>query len=45
MEWQPIETAPKDGRKALVYRPLAENSSDEQEQKGEGNGNGRLPTL
>lgn len=25
----PIETAPRDGRKALVYRPLAENSGDE----------------
>ena len=29
MEWLPIETAPCDGRKALVYRPLAFNSSDE----------------
>lgn len=28
-EWQPITTAPKDGRKALVYRPLAANSGDE----------------
>lgn len=28
-EWQPIETAPKDGRMALVYRPLARNSHDE----------------
>lgn len=27
--WLPIETAPCDGRKALVYRPLAENSGDE----------------
>ncbi|WP_324052600.1 DUF551 domain-containing protein [Aeromonas dhakensis] len=27
--WLPIETAPHDGRKALVYRPLAENSGDE----------------
>lgn len=27
--WLPIETAPRDGRKALVYRPLAENSGDE----------------
>jgi hypothetical protein len=29
MEWQPIGTAPRDGRLALVYRPLARNSSDE----------------
>lgn len=27
--WLPIETAPHDGSKALVYRPLAENSGDE----------------
>lgn len=27
--WLSIETAPRDGRKALVYRPLAENSGDE----------------
>ena len=27
-EWQPIETAPNDGRIALVYRPLAEKSFD-----------------
>ena len=27
--WLPIEIAPHDGRKALVYRPLAENSGDE----------------
>jgi hypothetical protein len=27
-EWQPIETAPRDGSKFLAYRPLAENSSD-----------------
>lgn len=27
--WLPIEIAPRDGRKALVYRPLAENSGDE----------------
>ncbi len=29
MGWQPIETAPGDGRMAIVYRPLARNSSDE----------------
>jgi hypothetical protein len=28
-DWQPIETAPRDGRLALVYRPLARNTSDE----------------
>lgn len=27
--WQPIETAPRDGRMALVYRPLALKSGDE----------------
>lgn len=27
--WQPIESAPKDGRLALVYRPLAQESGDE----------------
>lgn len=27
--WQPIETAPKDGRLGLVYRPLAANTRDE----------------
>ena len=27
--WQPIETAPSDGRKALVYRPMAHLSGDE----------------
>lgn len=27
--WQPIETAPKDGRFAIVYRPLAHMSRDE----------------
>lgn len=27
-EWQPIKTAPRDGRMALVYRPLARNSGD-----------------
>lgn len=26
--WQPIETAPSDGRMAIVYRPLALNSND-----------------
>lgn len=29
MQWLPIETAPLDGRKAIVFRPLAENSGDE----------------
>ena len=28
-EWQPIETAPKDGRMAIVFRPLAEVSGDD----------------
>lgn len=28
-QWQDISTAPKDGRIALVYRPLARNSQDE----------------
>ena len=27
--WQPIETAPMDGRLGLVYRPLAANTRDE----------------
>ncbi len=27
--WRPIKTAPKDGRLALVYRPLAANSGDQ----------------
>lgn len=29
MDWQPIETAPADGRKALVFRPLAARAGDE----------------
>ena len=29
MNWQTIDTAPCDGRMALVYRPLARNSQDE----------------
>lgn len=28
-DWKPIETAPADGRKALVFRPLAARSGDE----------------
>lgn len=28
-DWQPIKTAPGDGRLALVYRPLANLSGDE----------------
>lgn len=28
-EWRPIETAPRDGRMALVLRPLADNSNDD----------------
>ncbi len=28
-EWMPIDTAPQDGRMALVYRPLAGNSNDQ----------------
>lgn len=27
--WQPIATAPRDGRMALVYRPLAHKSGDQ----------------
>ena len=30
MNWKSIETAPADGREALVYRPLAENSGDKE---------------
>ena len=28
-DWLPIETAPKDGRLAIVYRPLAHTSGDQ----------------
>lgn len=28
MEWQPIETAPKDGQRVILYRPLAHNTND-----------------
>lgn len=28
-KWQDIKTAPRDGRLALVYRPLALNSGDQ----------------
>lgn len=28
-DWQPIETVPRDGRKVLLYRPLAHRTSDE----------------
>ena len=27
-DWMPIETAPTDGREALVFRPLAHKSGD-----------------
>ena len=29
MEWQPIDTAPRDGSRILLYRPLANRTGDE----------------
>lgn len=29
MEWQPIETAPRDGSLVILYRPLAEETNDQ----------------
>lgn len=29
-KWRPIETIPTDGRRVLVYRPLAHKTGDEQ---------------
>ena len=28
MDWQPIETIPRDGREVIVYRPLAHLTND-----------------